>query len=270
MIDLIDTHCHIQEIGITDGDEHIAKMWSDGGISDIQKVIDDAKKSNVNKLIIVGCDYPSSARAVELAEKYDNCFASVGIHPYEAKTLTLDPQKLEDLKKLTDSKKVIAIGECGLDYHHGGEDVEKQKKIFEMQLELAKSKNLPVIFHVRDGFDDFWPIYEKYTPMGVLHSYTDSLGNLDKALRNNLLIGINGISTFTSDQELKQVHRSTPLTNIVLETDSPYLAPWPIRGKVNTPAQVHSVAEFLAKEKDVSIEDIATSTTANAQKLFKI
>jgi TatD DNase family protein len=167
--------------------------------------------------------------------------------------------------------KIVAIGEIGLDYFYSHSTKEEQIKALRFQIELALEHNLPIIFHVREAFDDFWPIFDSYKGIrGVLHSFTDTHANLQKALERGLYIGINGITTFTKVPHQLQTAKEVPLQKLLLETDAPFLTPRPLRGTVNEPAHVRLVAEFLAGLRAQTIEDVAANTSHNAQTLFAL
>lgn len=267
---LVDTHCHIQSIGQRTGEEHTRKLWAKAGVSS-DEVIDRALEGGVNKLICVGCDLQDSKLAVNFVQSHENCWASIGIHPHEAKDHYGDTKKLTDFEALASQSKVVAIGECGLDYYYEHSPKKEQFEVFEAQLDIAKKCNLPLIFHVRNAFEDFWPIYDNFGQLpGVLHSFTDSAKNLERALERGLCIGINGIATFAKDDNLLNVYKSVPLQNLLLETDAPFLTPVPYRGSINEPVRVSAVADFLAQLRGEERESLANQTTANANKLFSI
>ncbi|HVA11414.1 MAG TPA: TatD family hydrolase, partial [Candidatus Dormibacteraeota bacterium] len=181
-----------------------------------------------------------------------------------------EPKK-EQFAKLLEQQKVVAVGECGLDYYYDHSPKTDQIELLRYQIELALKTGLPLIFHVREAYDDFWPIFDDYKAMrGVLHSYTDSAANLEKALKRGLFIGVNGIATFTKNPQQLDVYRSVPLTSLLLETDAPFLSPAPFRGKTNEPKQVSVIAEFLAALRKIKPEELASATTANARELFGI
>ena len=168
-------------------------------------------------------------------------------------------------------RKLVAVGEIGLDYFYTHSPRDVQIKALEGQIDLALKYNLPVIFHVREAFDDFWPIFDNFSGLrGVLHSFTDTSKNAEEALKRCLFIGVNGISTFTKDPLQQQLFASLPLEKLLLETDAPFLTPAPLRGKVNEPAFVRNVAEFHAISRGISLEEIAEKTTANARALFAL
>ena len=247
---LIDTHCHIH-----------SKDYK----LDSEDVYQRAVGEGVEKIICVGTDVADSKLAIEFASKHDDAFASVGVHPHEAK------HGIDGLKKLASQSKVVAIGEIGLDYFYEHSDRQTQMDIFEQQLQIAADTNLPVIFHVREAFDDFWPIIEKFPNIkGVLHSFTDSQENAEKAIEKGFLIGINGIATFTKDAAQQQVYAGLPIDKIILETDSPYLTPVPYRGKLNEPVFVREVARYLSTVRSTSVDELALQTTRNATNLFHI
>lgn len=247
----IDTHCHIHELDYQ-GEEEALKRAFDAGMSDV---------------ICVGTSEESSIEAVRFAGNHDRVYASVGVHPHDSKDGWTKIGKLLE----SEDKKIVAVGEIGLDYFYNHSPREQQIKAFEEQLQLALDHKLPVIFHVREAFDDFWPIFDNFSGIkGELHSYTDSAGNLDRGLQRGLLIGVNGISTFTKDANQQEMFDQIPLSSMLLETDAPFLTPSPFRGKINEPAFVREIAQYHADRRGISIEELAAKTTANARKLFSI
>lgn len=264
-MELIDTHCHIQEIA---GEGGIAEKWHKAGVNDIDKVIDEAHDVGVKRFILVGTTLADSELAVEVSATRQRCWPAVGIHPHEAKD-HLDEKSLSELTKLAHSPKVLAIGECGLDYFYEYSSREAQIELLKFQIELALGANLPLAFHVREAFDDFWPIFESYRGIrGVLHSFTDSQKNLERALSHNLYIGVNGIATFTKNEAQLVTFRTIPQQSLLLETDAPFLTPAPERGKICTPKHVSVTAKFLAELRGEPVEQLAKATTGNARKLF--
>jgi TatD DNase family protein len=247
---LVDTHCHIHDATYP---------------LDVVDVLLHAKEADVDKMICVGTDEQSSFAAIDLAEKYDHIYASIGVHPHDTKN---GYGQLESMS----SPKIIAVGEIGLDYFYGHSPREIQIAALKAQIELAITRDLPIIFHVRDAFDDFWPIFDSYSQemTGVLHSFTDSHENMAAAIARGLYIGVNGISTFTKDVAQQEMFASIPLENLLLETDAPFLTPAPLRGKVNEPALVRYVAEHHAKIRGLSLDEVATQTSANAHALFAL
>lgn len=268
-MDLVDTHCHIQSAGLGKGERATRKLWAKAPKLTGDQLINNAAEAGVTKLICVGCDLEDSRLAVDFVQNHANCWASVGIHPHEAQHYAGAPAKLDDLGQLVDQPKVVAVGEGGLDYYYQHSPKEAQITVLKFQIELALKHNLPLIFHVREAFDDFWPIFDSYQGVrGVVHSFTDSVSNLKKAVDRGLYVGVNGIATFAKTDAQLQTYREIPLQKLLLETDAPFLTPSPYRGSINEPKQVGTIMEFLARLRDENREDLARATTDNARQLF--
>lgn len=269
MDEFVDTHCHIQSAGLSIGEKVTRELWAREPELSREQLIVRATEAGVTRLICVGCDLEDSQLAVEFVKNQSRCWASVGIHPHEASRYSNQPAQLKAFKELIAMPKVVAIGECGLDYFYTHSPKETQAEILRFQIETALAANLPLIFHVREAFDDFWSIFESYQNIrGVLHSFTDSAKNLERALKHNLAIGVNGIATFTKNVAQQEVYQAIPLSNLVLETDAPFLTPAPYRSTICEPKHVRVTAEFLSKLRGESLEELAAATTSNAQKLF--
>lgn len=248
---LIDTHAHIHQ--------------KDYGL-DAKEVLADAKGAGLESIICVGTDEVDSQLAVEFAQKHSNCFATIGLHPHDAK---LGKDAFASLEKLVTKPKVVAVGECGLDYFYQHSPKDAQLAALRFQVELGQKHNLPFVFHVRDAFEDFFSVIDKYKGLrGVVHSFSSSPEHLHQILKKGLYVGLNGIMTFTKDNEQLAAAKEVPLDKLLLETDSPFLTPTPYRGKINQPANVAIVAEFLANLRDESFEELAEATTTNAHALF--
>ena len=272
MMELVDTHCHIQSAGIPHGGERITRqLWAKDPELTAESLVMSAADHGVTRLIVVGCDFEDSQLAISCAQTQANAWATIGIHPHEAKHYAGNESAKKQFASLVGQPKVVAIGECGLDYYYNHSPKADQTELLRYQTELAVQAGLPLTFHVREAFDDFWPVFDSYTNVrGVLHSYTDSSDNLEKALERGLNIGVNGIATFTKDVRQLEVYRAIPLKSLLLETDAPFLAPAPFRGKTNQPKQVSVIAQFLAKLRKIEPEVLAGATTANARELFGI
>ena len=250
---LVDTHCHIHE----------SYPFSVG------ETIERAKNAGVERMVCVGTDEQSSELAVRAARSYEPLYAAIGVHPHETKKGYTKIAQLADEADAT----LVAVGEIGLDYFYTHSPREVQIAALRAQMDVALRHSLPIIFHVREAFDDFWPIFEEFeekygTIRGVLHSFTDSEANMKKAVSKGLFIGVNGISTFTKDPVQQAMFDAVPIDALLFETDAPFLTPKPFRGKVNEPAYVRVVAEFHAARRGVDVDEIAMASTRNAQKLF--
>lgn len=258
---LIDTHCHLNF-------EAFEK--------DLDEVVQRAKKEGVEKIIIPGAKIDSSKKAVELAQKYDDCYAAVGIHPHHA-------SKNQEIKNLlltlAKQNKVVAIGECGLDYYAYQRTVydqykitpeikNQQKELLKIHLEVAIDLGLPVILHCREAFMDMLPIVPRCP--GVFHCFSGTKDDLKQILEMGFYVGFDGNITFKNAKSLQELVKQTPLDRILSETDAPYLTPEPHRGERNEPKNVKIVASKIAQIKGISLEEVEKQITYNAQSLFNI
>lgn len=250
---VIDTHCHIHDSEFYRGNREEAYAQS---------------REAAVVMVCVGTNVQSSREALDFARTHEACYAVVGIHPHDTKD-----DNAEEIRGLVESRRdeIVGIGEIGLDYFYSHSPKEVQQEALRQQLQIATDYDLPVSFHVRNAFEDFWPILDEFPRIrGVLHSFTDTEANFLEAKRRGLYIGMNGISTFTKEPSQQQLFASIPLENILLETDAPFLTPKPFRGKMNIPAYVGRVAEHQAMLKNISPTDVMRITTENAVKVFGI
>jgi len=255
-IELFDTHCHIH--------------FDSYGL-DADEVIDSARQAGVTRLMCVGCPLEDSVQAIEMAERHENIWASIGLHPHEGSQYVNDDLALQKFRELVKSPKVVAIGETGLDYYYNHSPIDDQKKLLRFQLDLAKEYDKTLIFHVREAFDDFWEIFDEYKGLrGVIHSFTANQKELTRAVERGLYIGLNGIVTFAKNIEKINAAKAVPIENLILETDAPFLTPVPMRGAICAPEHVRLTAEFLAELRGETFEILAETTTNNAMKLFGI
>jgi len=258
---LIDSHCHIHDREFFD--------------ADAAEAVYQRSVKQLEAMLLIGTSLDDSRQAISFAGMHpEKCFAAIGIHPHEAgkKSKQEIVEELQGLGLLADDPSVRAVGECGLDFYYNdrSEVLGKQTSLLEGQLQIATDNNLPVSFHVREAFVDFWPILDNFPDIqGVLHSFTDKPEHLEMALSRGLLIGINGIATFTSHSWQKELFKSVRIDSFVLETDAPFLTPNPIRGTINEPINVTYVTKYLAELRGEDEEYIAEHTTANARKLFR-
>lgn len=272
MLHFTDTHCHIHEAQYElPGDDSVRAKWLRANKPDPDDIIASALAEGVDRLICVGTTVEDSELAVDFVQKRKHCWASIGIHPHETKLYLDDAAALERFAALATRPKVVAIGECGLDYFYDHSPKSDQERILRLQLDLAQKHNLPVIFHVRDAFEDFWPIFDDYKNIrGVIHSFTAGEKELRDILERGLYVGLNGITTFTKNPEQLAAAKAVPLARLLLETDAPFLTPYPYRDKICEPKHVRVTAEFLARERGETMEQLAAGTTANAKRVFKL
>jgi len=251
---LIDTHAHLD---------------FESYDKDREEVIQSAKEAGVFKIINIGSSLDGCKKGIELASKYEEVYATVGIHPEAADELT--DETLELFKKSIANKKVMAIGEIGLDYYVEKFSPELQKEVFIKQLDLATKNNMPVILHMRNSFEDMLEILEKYDwhkNNGVVHCYSSSYKKVKRILEMGLYISFTGIITY--DQGTQKAASEVPLERMMLETDSPFLAPEPYRGGRAEPKYVLEVAKKIAEIKEESLENVVKITTQNALNFFNI
>jgi TatD DNase family protein len=208
---------------------------------------------------------------VQFAATHDSSWAVVGVHPHESKMgYAMVEQLLRDSRG-NDRSNIVGIGEIGLDYYYDHSPRDDQIRALEAQLQLSIDYNLPVSFHIRDAFDDFWPIFDNFHGIrGVMHSFTDNQANLERGFGRGLLVGVNGISTFTRDEPQVQMYATIPLDRMLLETDAPFLTPKPFRGKMNEVGYVEFVARWQSEQRQLSLEDVASVTVHNTRVLFNI
>ncbi|HTU71689.1 MAG TPA: TatD family hydrolase [Candidatus Baltobacteraceae bacterium] len=253
---MIDTHAHV----------HDRKFDDDRGV-----VIDRARVAGLSTIVTVGCDLEDSFRALETAREY-RIYASVGIHPHEAKDAPVDiPSIFEPFLR---DPRIVAIGEAGLDYYYDHSPRDVQRRVLREQLDLAGGTGFPFIFHQRDAFDDFTAMLRAawQAPMrGVVHCFTGDATQAQVLTQEfGLYLGIGGVLTFKTAEPLREAVRAVGLRPLVLETDCPYLAPIPHRGDRNEPAYVALAAQKLSEVLECSLDEVVTATDANARTLFAL
>jgi len=244
---LIDSHCHLHDLDFYTPEEQSQALLA-------------CTEKQVEKLICIGTDHEDSFKAAEFAaQNPTKLFWSYGIHPNEFDKPRKDVQ-------FEHNNRPVAIGEVGLDYHYGENDKLNQARLLEEMLDLAIRENLPLIFHVREAFDDFFAILDNFSSAkirGVVHSFSDNKKNLRKSLERDFYIGVNGLATYSTLP-------MPPIERILLETDAPFLAPVPLRGQTNQPANVCYVAKWLAEKLGLDFEEVAKITTENSETLFNL
>ena len=252
MTSFIDTHCHLDILESTP-----------------EETIIEAKQAGVQRMVTIAVDEPSLDFVSSTVQEFPAVYGSVGFHPHDASKLT--KSLLQKIRQLAEEQhKLIAIGETGLDYHYMNSPAEIQQQAFRKQLQLAVELNLPVILHSREAETDTLNILQEFPvpSHGVAHSFTSSIEMARTLVEMGWYLGINGIVTFKNAEDLRKVVRWLPLERLLLETDSPFLAPIPFRGKPNKPAHIPAIATFIAELREISLEELAQQTTANAQRLF--
>lgn len=252
---LIDTHAHLDHPRFDEDREAvIRRAWEAGFVA----------------IVTIGSDLASSERAVALAEAHDGVFAAVGIHPHDASGAT--EAALERLRQLAAHPKVVAIGEIGLDYYYDYSPRPVQRDVFIRQLGLARETGLPFVIHNREADADVMAVLRDYGVglSGVLHAFTGDEAMAAECIERGYMLSAGGMVTFPKAEAVRDVIAEVPLSALLLETDAPYLTPVPLRGRRNEPAYTRYVAEFLARERRVSVEEVASTTTANAIRLFRL
>lgn len=247
-------------------DTHFHLMKED--YEDIDLVVKEANNNKVSKLIISGCDKKSIIEGLEYINKYDNVYMTVGFHPeYCEEVSSNDIVWLEKL--INENKKIVGIGEVGLDYYYTKGNKVRQMQLFKQQLDLAQKLKMPIVIHSRDAFMDTYETLKQYKLKGVIHCFTSNIENARRYIDLGYYLGIGGVLTF-KNSNLKDVISKIDLDHIVLETDSPYLSPEPLRGKVNGPKNIPLIATKIEEIKKIPIEVVASITTSNARELFDL
>ncbi len=251
----VDSHCHLDKLDF----EELH--------NDVQDVVDKARQAKVTELLSVGVTLQAFPAMIEMIAPFDNVYASCGVHPLDVES----PFSMATLREYAGHAKVVAIGETGLDYHYKPDTAVLQRERFEQQVDLAVELNKPLIIHTRDAREDTLAILKNGHAEkcgGVIHCFTENLDFAKQAMALGFYISISGIVTFRQATELKEVVKHLPIDRMLIETDSPYLAPVPHRGKQNQPAYVVEVANYIAQLKGISLTEVAAKTTRNFQALF--
>lgn len=253
---LFDTHVHLN-----------AEQFEE----DVEEAIQRAKEAGVSRMVVVGFDRPTITRAMELVEQHEALYAAVGWHPVDA--IDMKDEDLVWIEELASHPKVVALGEMGLDYHWDKSPKDVQKDVFRRQIRLAKKVKLPIVIHNRDATQDIVDILKEEEAAdvgGIMHCFSGSAETALECVKMNFYISLGGPVTFKNAKKPKEVAQAVPLDKLLIETDCPYLAPHPYRGKRNEPAYVKLVAEEIAALKNVSYEEVAEATMRNANRLFQL
>ncbi len=248
---IIDTHAHLDML------------------SNSKAAIDRAFEQNIGAIIVPGVEPETFDKVISYSKDYENIYAQIGVHPSDAKKF--DTKISKKVYELAQLEKVVAIGEIGLDYYHDTSFNDIQQSVFKTQLEIAKSLDMPVVVHSRESFEDTFKILEQFEMKKVLwHCYSGSLEGAKMIIKKGWHIAISGVVTFKNAKKIKEVAKDIPLEYIMLETDCPYLAPMPYRGKENEPAYTNFIAKEIANIRDISVREVEKITTNNALKFFNI
>ena len=253
---IIDSHCHLDRLGPDVSDEKL------------DEIVASARESGVEAMLCAGVNLEAFPGLVRVIERYDNVVGAVGVHPLEGAGCK-EPD-IDDLMKSAQHPKIVAIGEAGLDFHYQPDTVALQIKRFETQLQASQQSGLPVIIHTRQAQQETLNLMRVHKPdaAGVLHCFTESIEMAREVLDEGFYISISGIVTFRNAAALRDVVKMIPLDRLLVETDAPYLAPVPFRGKPNEPKHTAVVAKFIAELKGIALDELAEKTTANFFKLF--
>ena len=244
-----DSHCHLT-------------------MSNAEANLAAARAAGVRGFVVPGTKLEDAPQAVAIAQRHDDVWSAVGFHPHDAKDC--DDAAFAEIERLAGEPRVVAIGECGLDYHYDYSPRETQRAVFERHIALAKQLDKPIIVHNRESTADMVEMLSRANVKGILHSYTESLEVAKQLVDLGYYISFSGIVTFKSADSLREAARGLPHDRVLIETDTPYLAPVPYRGRDNEPAYVVAIAGLLAKLWDVSVERVAEQTTANFERVFSV
>jgi TatD DNase family protein len=252
---MIDTHCHL------DFDDFDGRRG---------EIIKEAQATGVHTIINIGVDQNSSRKSLELAQTHGGIYASVGVHPHDAKTYDSVVEK--SIRELASQEKVVAIGEIGLDFYRNLSPYDVQRKVFRRQLKLAVERKKPVVFHTRNSFRETVDVVKEYAPNlvgGVFHCFPGSVDDALEVIELGFVVSVGGVITFPN-AKMAQVAALVPLEKIILETDAPYLTPVPYRGQPNRPAYVKYVYQKLAELKSIGVDEVEKTVDRTVQKLFRL
>lgn len=254
---IVDSHCHLDRLNL------------DPYSGDLSLALDAAVARGVDQFLCISVTRSNIQTVVDIAQKYPRVVASVGVHPCDVAEGTIS---FDELRAFASQPKVVALGETGLDYHYETESKALQHESFALHLAVGKELDLPIVVHTREARQDTLDLIRTHGGLessGVLHCFTEDWDMAKKALDLNYYISISGIVTFKNAEQIRDVVKNMPLDRLLIETDSPYLAPIPFRGKPNEPKNVREVAQYIADLRGLSLEEFGEITTANFYRLFK-
>lgn len=270
----IDTHCHLNMMVKKDPDV----LLTESQLKEIGDIVQSAQRVGVEKIVNVGTSLPESINSVEIAKRFLSVHATVGIHPCDCNELSRNDFKemfvqLKSMVKHKQENKIVAIGETGLDFYHKPFKKDMQIDCFKTQIELALEYNLPLVVHVREAADEVLRVLDEYRQnkvRGVIHCFLQQKDFAQTVIDWGFCVGLDGPITYPKNDWLREVFKHIPLESIILETDSPFLPPQQFRGKPNSPINIPIIAQALADIKEVGLEVVGSTTSANAQRLFLI
>ncbi|AJQ96457.1 TatD family hydrolase [Gynuella sunshinyii] len=253
---IIETHCHLDYLKN----------------SELETVLEQAFNVGIESIVTIATEPDNLAVVLDIANRFHQVYCTQGIHPHEAEKFT--PQTLSTIRDNSHHAKVVAIGEIGLDYYYDHADRAVQRKVFETQLAIASELQLPVVIHTREADDDTLAILKNFSTKlprkGVIHSFTSGLKLAEFCLSEGFHLGFNGILTFNKAENVREILRATPVTQMLVETDAPYLTPVPYRGVTNEPKYLPFILERMAQEKNIEVGSLTRQLTENARSLFQI
>jgi len=266
---LIDTHCHLGMMVKKKSDTPITELE----LAALGPIIEQAQQEQVMVIITIGTNLIDSKNSITIAKRYPHVYATVGLHPNDCTAeWRTDLAAIKELLKQKEENKIVAIGECGLDFYWPHYNVKRQKDAFKAQIELALEHNLALTIHTRNAYEETILLLQEFKGQikrGVLHCFSEE-SFAEQILNLGLLLGIGGIITYPKNEKLRTTIANTSLEKIVLETDSPFLPPQPIRGKQNRPQYISTIAQYIATLKGTPFEQVAQQTTKNAKKIFNL
>ena len=252
---IVDSHCH---------------LLHQKNVNNVSTLVKNAKDNGVNKLLNISTKEDEFEKVIKLSKEYEDIYCSLGVHPHE--TLSATESTYTKILELSKISKVIGIGETGLDFYYNHSNKKSQISSFIKHIEISQETNLPVIIHMREAEDEVYKIinqqYEIKPFKGLIHCFTGSSEIVKKLLPYNFYFSLSGIITFKNSKKLRSSAKSIPISNLLVETDSPYLAPEPMRGKTNEPSNIIHTVEYIANMFNVSVEELSNKTTQNFFKLF--
>lgn len=272
---LIDTHCHMNIMVRNFENKEPFQNFNSEEIEQMKKIVSDAHAQNVTGIINVGTNYTESFACVEIAKLFENCFATIGLHPNDiTDTWQNDMLNFKGLLLEKKKNKIVGIGECGIDKHYPNFNLEQQQEVFHAQIQLALEHNLAIVVHSRNADQETYDVLAQYHGerdfRGTIHCFSSDESYAQKYIDLGFVLGFGGTFTYPKNETLRNVAKMIPLEKIILETDAPFLSPQAVRGTRNNPANIKIIAEYLAEIRQESFEDIMQTTTTTTEKLFGI